>query len=123
MYLVDTHVLLWVLEDHPRLGPRTRLALQEAGVVHVSAISLLEIVVKSTTGRLTLPERLEEQVVEQGFTLLPFSAAHAMGVATLPGLDRHDPFDRALLAQALTDRLRFVTADRLLLGQIGRAHV
>ena len=71
---------------------------------------------KSMLGRLTLPDGLAGLLVDQGLASLPITADHASGIAGFPGLLRHDPFDRLLVAQARQERLDLLTADRVLLG-------
>jgi PIN domain nuclease of toxin-antitoxin system len=115
MYLVDTHVLLWLTAADARLGPVTREALATATAVRFSAISVLELTITAMNGRLRAPERLEERLTAQGLRALPFTGQHAEAIHAFPALARHDPFDRALLAQAQVERLRFLTVDQRLL--------
>jgi PIN domain nuclease of toxin-antitoxin system len=100
MYLVDTHVLLWLTAADARLGPVTREALATATAVRFSAISVLELTITAMNGRLRAPERLDERLTAQGLRALPFTGQHAEALRMFPALARHDPFDRALLAQA-----------------------
>jgi len=79
--------------------------------VWVSAISLWEIVVKAQFGKLEAPNDLIPAISAQDMQILSFSAAHASAVAGLP-MHHRDPFDRALVAQALCEGLRFLTADK-----------
>ncbi|MDP9179620.1 MAG: type II toxin-antitoxin system VapC family toxin, partial [Gemmatimonadota bacterium] len=80
-------------------------------LVFVSAASAWEIAVKSSLGRVRLPQSFAEGVDQSGFIELPVSFQHADAVEFLP---RHhaDPFDRVLLAQAKVERLVLVTNDR-----------
>lgn len=114
MYLVDTHVLLWVLTDDPRLGPRTRASLT-ASSTHVSSISILELRIKAMLGKLAVPDDLVARLPDQGLLLTSFSATDADAIRTFATLTHHDPFDRALLAQAYSAGWTLVTADRRLL--------
>ena len=116
MYLADTHVILWMAGGDGRLGLRTRSILASDSIKFASAISILEASIKLMTGRLEVPAGLEELIDPQGFTPLPVSTAHAAAISQFPELNGHDPFDRALLAQAKSEGLRFLTADRRLLG-------
>lgn len=106
--LLDTHALLWLVADDPRLGPRARAATRH-GTVHVSSISVWEITIKQATGRLHAPD-LEALIDSAGFPDLPFNAQHARAAGGLP-LHHRDPFDRALVAQAQVEGLVLVTAD------------
>lgn len=110
--LLDTHVLLWWLDDHPALGATARKAISAAGnEVFVSAISAAEIAIKSAIGKLQVPDDLEGQLDLNAFTPLPLRIHHGVAVKDLP-LHHRDPFDRLLIAQASTEGLTMVTADR-----------
>lgn len=111
--LLDTHVLLWWAGDEPRLGDEARRMVAEATEVWVSAVTGWEIEIKRAAGRLSAPEDLEDLVVEEGFVELPFTLRHAIAAGRLPPHHR-DPFDRALVAQATTEGLQLLTADRAL---------
>lgn len=113
-YLLDTHVLLWWLGDHSALNADARSAISERlNMVYVSAVSLWEIVVKQTLGKLHLPANWFDVLVEEPFRRLPVSWEHALGVARLPDIHK-DPFDRLLLAQCLDEDLTLVTHDSTL---------
>ncbi|GMA33035.1 type II toxin-antitoxin system VapC family toxin [Litorihabitans aurantiacus] len=114
--LIDSHVLLWLLADDDRLGAAARTRLTRAARVHVSAITFLELTIKAMLGRVSTPERFAELVAQQGLHHAPFTAEDAEAVRLLPGLDRHDPFDRSLLAQAQRQGWDFMTADARLLA-------
>ena len=112
--LIDTHILLWSLNEPERLSDACREALESPeNQVWVSAISVWEIWIKAQIGKLRSPQGLAEAIAAQGMQSLPFTMAHADEVSTLP-MHHRDPFDRALLAQAAKENLRFVTADTFL---------
>jgi PIN domain nuclease of toxin-antitoxin system len=116
--LLDTHVWLWIQVEPERIQPSVLAVLEDPAThVFLSTVSVWEIVVKHGVGRLTLPEPPAEYVPERlgtsGVELLPVNLAHALGVASLPH-HHGDPFDRMLVAQATTEGLALVTADRLL---------
>ena len=112
--LLDTRVLLWWLTDDPALSARARDAIADAkNVVHVSAVSLWEIVIKRSLGKLELPDDWAEVLAREPMRRLPVTWDHALRVATLPDVHR-DPFDRLLIAQALVEDLVLVTGDELL---------
>ncbi len=109
--LLDTHILLWWLADSPSLPEQARGLIADPGnAVFVSAVSLWEIWLKQSLGKLKLPPDFEEKLAGESFESLPLLAAHTSAVASLPWHHR-DPFDRMLIAQARVAGLQFVTAD------------
>lgn len=112
--LLDTQVFLWAMANDDRLLPQARELLEEADEVHVSAASIWEIAIKARLGKLKADtDRLVEMSEQAGFVELPVTSRHAARVARLP--DHHtDPFDRLLVAQAMTEPLLLVTVDRQL---------
>jgi PIN domain nuclease of toxin-antitoxin system len=109
--LVDTHALLWWLTDDPALSPVARAALADPGNEPlVSAATIWEIAIKRSFGKLTAPDDLPDRIAGEGFAWLPVSPVHAWHVRDLAAHHR-DPFDRLLVAQALTERLPIITAD------------
>lgn len=112
--LLDTHVLLWWLSDNPRLDPQLRTAIVDGeNDVFVSSISIAEIAIKRSQGKLEAPPELLSRIAEEGFTELPFSSDHAAALEALPWIHR-DPFDRMLVVQAQREGLMLATADRRL---------
>jgi len=111
--LLDSHIVLWWLSDDPRLSRKARRLIEGADQVFVSAATTWELAVKASLGKLRMPEGFVEVVEEEGFTHLPISPVHAMAVRSLPWHHR-DPFDRILLAQAMVEGLRLVSADQAL---------
>ena len=111
--LLDTRILLGWLADSPALSLRAReLIANPDNAVFVSAVSLWEIWLKQSLGKLRLPSDFEERLAGESFERLPLLAAHAREVATLPWRHR-DPFDRMLIAQARASGLSFLTADEV----------
>ena len=114
--LLDTHIMLWCLEDSPRLTARARdLVTDPSNDVLVSAASLWEVAIKHALGRLQLDlATLEPGLRKTGFEQLDITGSHALAVAHLPEHHR-DPFDRLLAAQSIAEGLRLVTHDSALL--------
>jgi PIN domain nuclease of toxin-antitoxin system len=111
--LLDTHVYLWWLDDSPKLSNKARKLIENAEIVYVSSASIWEAVIKIGTGKLDLeatPEELIEGIERSGFVELPILAEHAL---TVYGLANHhkDPFDRMLVAQAISGPLLLLTVD------------
>jgi PIN domain nuclease of toxin-antitoxin system len=112
--LLDTNVLLAALIAPETLPAATQQTLRDPAVtVHFSAASLWEIAIKCSLGRQDFtfrPEDIELLARETGFTELPVRSQHTHAAATLPWLHR-DPFDRLLLAQAVSLPARLLTTD------------
>ncbi|MDR2454596.1 MAG: type II toxin-antitoxin system VapC family toxin [Bifidobacteriaceae bacterium] len=108
--LLDTNVLLWLLEDNPRLAPFREAVARPGNVVFFSAVSVAEISLKSSLGKLEVEPGYVQALTGAGYIELPLTAAHAEATANLPRHHR-DPFDRLIIAQALTDNLTIATAD------------
>jgi PIN domain nuclease of toxin-antitoxin system len=109
--LLDTSIILWVAADSPRLSEAARQEIESAETVFVSSMSLWEMVIKAGLGRLEVDfGRLLARMSAAGIRELAVTWRHAMAVRTLA--DHHrDPFDRMLIAQAISEPLRLITSD------------
>lgn len=112
--LLDTHVLLWLLDDNSRLGRGTRERISRAAAVYVSAASTWELAIKSAIGKISLPDDFSDAVGAAGLRDLPVTRAHTLA-SDLTALPHRDPFDALLVAQAKIEKLALVTADGKLL--------
>jgi PIN domain nuclease of toxin-antitoxin system len=109
--LLDTHALLWWLEDPHLLSKEARNAVRNGkNAVYVSAAVAWEIVIKKGLGKLEVPDNLEETLAQNRFLALPILVSHALAVEKLP-LHHRDPFDRMLIAQAVHEGLTLVSRD------------
>jgi PIN domain nuclease of toxin-antitoxin system len=109
--LLDTHVFIWAADDDPKLSADAWSMIEEADDVYVSSASIWEATIKYQLGKLKVaPSRLLDAVAGSGFLELPIRSRHAAAVARLP-LIHSDPFDRLLIAQAISEPLHFLTAD------------
>jgi len=109
--LLDTHIFIWSVDDDPKLSTVAWSMIEAADAVYVSSASLWEATIKYQLGKLRVePEQLVDAVTASGFLGLPISLPHAVEVNRLPALHR-DPFDRLLLAQAISEPLHLLTAD------------
>jgi PIN domain nuclease of toxin-antitoxin system len=112
--LLDTHIYLWCLKDDSQLTKKARLLITNADEVYISSASIWEASIKKGLGKLTIDmDDLVAAISGSGFLELPVDARHAAAVSRLPDLHR-DPFDRLLIAQAIHEPLKFLTADATL---------
>lgn len=112
--LLDTHLFLWSVKDDRKLSKAIRAKILAASEVYVSSASIWEATIKIQLGKLDAdPLQLVEAISKSGFTELPITALHAATVARLSGIHR-DPFDRMLIAQAISEPLTLLTSDHLL---------
>lgn len=113
--LLDTHALIWFLEDDARLGRQARAAICDgANESLVSDATAWEAGIKHSLGKLRLPAPFEElfpgRIIAEGFRVLPIRHLHLHELVRLP-LHHRDPFDRLLIAQARMEGLTLVSCD------------
>ena len=112
--LLDTHIFIWLMEDDPQLSAEGRKLISGSEELLVSSASVWEMAIKVSIGKMRIDlEELVSRMAMAGIRSLPVTNAHAKAVANLPLLHR-DPFDRMLVAQALEEGLRLLTADKRL---------
>ena len=110
--LLDTHILIWVLEDNPMLSEKTRKTIINGkNIVFVSSATVWEMSIKQAMGKLAIPNNLIEEIELLRFTQLEITFDHAKLAGQLPEIHK-DPFDRMLIAQAKLEDLTLVTKDR-----------
>ena len=110
--LLDTHVLLWWLDDDHRLPDSWRAVISDPrNDVLVSAVTVAEIAIKSSVGKLEAPADLLNALRISNLDTLPLQADHAAALRDLPWHHR-DPFDRLLIAQATVEDLAVASVDR-----------
>ena len=113
--ILDTHAFLWFIEDDSRLSSNaSSLILEPANKRFLSVASLWEMAIKTGLGRLALslsfPDLVEQHVRGNGMELLPILPAHLEAFAKLP-FHHKDPFDRLIIAQAMSEDLPVITRD------------
>jgi len=110
--LLDTAILIYAVESPERLTKRATTVLENAeNVLELSAISLSEIAIKTALGKLILSADVARQAVaDLNIRILPYTANHAFQLFDLP-LHHADPFDRQIIAQALSEKIPILTSD------------
>lgn len=115
--LLDTHILLWVLEADPQLSVKAGVLIRDtANEVFVSTASLYEIAIKTKVGKLdtqrTPTEITQEMTRVLAIQLLPILPHHLDTYQVIPLREDHrDPFDRLLIATALAENLTLISDD------------
>ena len=109
--LLDTHVLIWALENNSTLSEQARVAIiGSQNLIYVSAVSIWEISIKKAIGKLNAPDNLIEEIDLHRFLPLAINFKHAELAGKLPHIHK-DPFDRLLIAQAIIENLILITRD------------
>ncbi|MGF1575096.1 MAG: type II toxin-antitoxin system VapC family toxin [Cyanophyceae cyanobacterium] len=111
--LLDTHALIWFLEDDPRLPASTCIRIKTNSIVFVSIASLWEIAIKTNIGKLSLSapfSTIEHHLSTLGITQLPITSKDLEIYLSLP-LHHRDPFDRLLVAQTINHSLSLISQD------------
>ena len=109
--LLDTHILLWALNDDPKLSGKARKLIENAAEVYVSAATFWEMAIKVGVGKLAVDlDEIREYCLESGFVELPITSEHAIAVKDLEHHHK-DPFDRLIIATAMSEPMKLLTAD------------
>ena len=109
--LMDTHIFLWAVSTPDKLSDRWCLELEsQVNQVYLSAISVAEIMIKSSIGKLNVNFDPADIAEKSGFDLLDFTANDALLLKDMP-FHHRDPFDRMLIAQGVQNRMYLMTDD------------
>lgn len=109
--LLDTHIFYWSFYNPEKLSNKAISTIMQAEAVFVSSASIWETAIKIRLGKMDgSPVELAAEIAAAGFQELPVWSRHALLVADLP-MHHSDPFDRLLIAQAMSEPLHFLTAD------------
>ncbi len=110
-YLLDTHTLLWWLDENPTLSNQAATIISSPqNIIFVSAVSAWEISIKKAIGKLEAPNNLEEAIAYNNFISLEITIKDGTLAGQLPNY-HNDPFDRMLIAQAMNNNLTIITRD------------
>lgn len=107
--IIDTHIFLWVLAEPSRIA-KTKLSKLESptNIIHVSSITIAELMIKASIGKLEINFDPVDMARQSGFDLLDFSSQEALLLKDLP-FHHRDPFDRMLIAQSIATKYPLMT--------------
>ena len=111
--LLDTHILIWCLQESDDLTDQARQLVLSADEVYASTVNIWEIIIKQSIGKLDMKfdhHNLVKVITESGFEILHIKPDHAIKIMDLEEYHK-DPFDRMLIAQSLVEPLHLVTCD------------
>ena len=118
-FLLDTHSLIWFFEGDAQLSRKARKIIDdEKNIKFISIVSAWEITIKQSKGRdflvlgTTVEEYIQQKLIYEDFQLLSINLAHLKSLSELTVLQKHkDPFDRLLIAQAMSENLSLISCD------------
>ena len=112
--VVDTHAFIWFISGDKKLSKTARKAIEKADTLYLSVASIWEMAIKISLGKLELGQpfdKIHEEIVNNGFELLDVNFQHALVLSELP-FHHKDPFDRMILAQAITEKIPIISIDQ-----------
>ena len=113
MMLLDTCAFIWFLEDSPELSLEAKAAIEDGEIVYLSIVSLWEIAIKKSLGKLEIKQTMTELAricQDVDITILPIKTDYLGRLETLPGI-HGDPFDRLIISTAMEEGVPIVTHD------------
>ncbi len=113
--LLDTHILLWCLDDVKRLPEEAKRQILAADEIYASVVNIWEVAIKISIGKIKLSVDLRhfvQEITRSGFRILDIKPDHPLRLAELENIHR-DPFDRMLVAQSISEPLHLMTCDTL----------
>lgn len=112
--LLDTHILLWWLDNNEKLPEKYLKVISNSNnICFISSATIWEISIKSALGKLEIPDNFTDILQDEGFSELPVSWKHAAMVRQLP-FHHKDPFDRLIIAQTIVEDFTLLTVDKII---------
>jgi len=109
--IIDTHIFLWAISEPEKLNKEYKQALETlSNTIYVSSVSITELMIKSSVGKIEIAFNPIEIAQESGFELLDFSSEDALLLKDMP-FHHKDPFDRMLISQAINRKFRLMSDD------------
>lgn len=113
-YLLDTHVILWWLDDPRKIAAKARGIISDKhNEIFVSSVSIWEMAIKSDLNKLSIPVNILTILKMEKFQTLELSPEESLSLLNLPKI-HSDPFDRTLIAQAKFNDLILITKDQVI---------
>ena len=114
-YLLDTHALLWITTDDPKLSKKAKnIYLDAENEILLSIVSIWELAIKSSLGKITFQKDLDDfvdvHIKGNNIEILKIELPHVLRIEKLP-FHHRDPFDRLIIAQSIEDNLKILGAD------------
>ncbi len=110
--IIDTHIFLWSLAAPTRIAPHKLKELETpTNIIYVSSITIAEMMIKASIGKLDIEFNPKELALQSGFELLDFTSQDALLLKNLP-FHHKDPFDRMLICQSLCHGYPLMTDDK-----------
>jgi PIN domain nuclease of toxin-antitoxin system len=109
--IIDTHIFLWSLSDPSRIAEQKVRELElPTNIIYVSSITIAELMIKASIGKLQINFDPVDLALQSGFELLDFSGRDALPLKNLP-FHHRDPFDRMLISQSIVTKYPLMTND------------
>jgi len=117
--LLDTHILLWAISDSDKLSEEHRRIIENPdNVIFISIATLWELTIKQSLGKIDLPDSFLSDLTHNGYETMKIEVSHLIELKKLP-LHHRDPFDRILIAQAISENCKLLTTDHEILKYNG----
>ena len=112
-FLLDSNALIWSLIEPNRLKPQVQDILADAeNEVAVSLVSLWEIIIKQSNGKLQVPDSFVADIELVGYKIIGLNVSYLEAYSSLPNIHK-DPFDRMLIATAKCENMKIITSDKV----------
>ena len=109
--IIDTHIFLWLLNDPSKIEKRYFECVKDANNdIFLSSMSMVELIIKSSIGKLQIDFDIEEAANLMGIEIISFNSKDALHLSKLP-LHHNDPFDRMIIAQAISNNYQLISDD------------
>jgi PIN domain nuclease of toxin-antitoxin system len=113
-YLIDTQILIWMIIDIQKIPDNINKIIKDSrNEIFVSSVSIWEIAIKKSIGKLTFPfelKKIREVIKNMNINILDINTEHLINVAELP-FHHKDPFDRLIISQAMIEKLPIISRD------------